>query len=234
MSGLSGARVLVIGDDAVKMGYDAPNRVVEQGQWLLDNAETHLPVVRRVLPRGYAMEALTHIPIQDVSLDRVVDALADSVWRYAPTVHVDTSRTLLKIDKILRKHAPQLLPEAITATAYIRRTDDCLAHGDPTAENVMLRGDTYVIIDPLPATEAIPDDAAVDVGKLLQSAHGWEEMKGEERSHWRPEDVAKYFSDEVFAVGELWCVVHFIRTLPYVSKEVKPRVVSKLAQLLGL
>jgi len=231
--GLSGAQVIVVDNEAIKLDYDRPTRVISQGQWLVDNSADNLPFVKKILPRGYVMEALNPIPTVDVELYKVVTALADSVWRYAPTNLVDTAQTLLKVSRILELHAPHLLESAINQLAYIRKTDDCLTHGDPTAENVMLRGEKYVVIDPLPSTEAVPDDLAVDVGKLLQSAHGWEDIKGDQRASWSLEAVAAHFTPEVFEVGELWCIVHFMRTLPYVTKEVQPRVVGIIEELLG-
>jgi hypothetical protein len=190
------------------------------------------------MPSGYLMERLVPIDTGDVDLQKLVDALSDSVWRYAPVNLVDTAQTLTKISKILDTYAPELVQPAIKQLCYIRTTQDCLTHGDPTAENVMRRrdiaGSTYVIIDPLPSTSSVPDDVAVDIGKLLQSAHGWEAMKGEEPANWQPEDVAKLFAPDLYEVGHLWCIVHFIRTLPYAPEEVRPHVLNKITQLLGV
>lgn len=233
MSGVSGAQVRIFDDVAIKLYKDAPTRVVEQGEWLLKNAARNLPTIFATLPSGYVMERLDVIPTREVELERVVDALNTSVWRYAPTNHLDASQTLLKCLKILEVHAPHLGRTVVDQLSLLRRTEDCLTHGDPTAENVMLRGEAYVIIDPLPSTEAVPDDLAVDVGKLLQSAYGWETMRGNDRARFSPESVAKHFSAEVFEMGQLWCVVHFVRTLPYVTEEVKLRVVAKISELLG-
>lgn len=235
MKGLSGAQVFVMNGEAIKVDYHEATRVVEQGEWLQSHAAQHLPQVVKVLPRGYAMEELRPIATGDVNLGTVCEALELSVWFHDGDNVVDTPATMLKVSLILDKFAPHLLECAADAASYIRPTHACLTHGDPTAENIMLRADGgYVLIDPLPSTESIPDDMAVDVGKLLQSAHGWEEMKGEERSTWKPNDVKYQFEPHVFEVGQIWCVVHFIRTLPYASEEVRARVVQKLEQLLGV
>lgn len=232
--GLSGAQIFLIDDTAVKLDYSEAHRAVQQGEWLQENQHEHLPYVKAILPNGYAMEALTPILTPEVELVKVVAALKESVWKFAPVTPVDTPQTMLKVAKLLEQFVPRLVEPALERLAYIRTTEDCLAHGDPTAENVMLRGDTYVLIDPLPSAPAVPDDVAVDVGKLLQSAHGWEEMKGDKRSAWTSEQVSDLFEPEVYEVGRLWCFVHFTRTLPYVSKEVRPRVVNKLYELLGI
>lgn len=53
----------------------------------------------------------------------------------------------------------------------------CLTHGDPTLSNVMLGWDLRIrLIDPTPERRGVPPLAAVDHGKLIQSAVGWEHM----------------------------------------------------------
>lgn len=60
-----------------------------------------------------------------------------------------------------------------------------LTHGDPIYDNVMYRpkpewqkgSHQLVLIDPIPATPAIPDVLAVDVGRVIQSAVGYEELR---------------------------------------------------------
>jgi hypothetical protein len=220
--------------EAIKVAYVRSDKVVAQGQWLERNAHEHLPKVHAILPRGYAMEVLDPIPTGNVDLSLMLDALEEAIWRFAPEVPVNTPQTMLYVSKILDAFAPKLLDKVIDRIAYIRRTEDCMTHGDPTAENVMLRGDTYVLIDPIPATCRIPSDLAADVGKILQSAHGWEEMKGEERASFTPDDVRRLIPHDVFEVAEHWVIVHFIRTLPYASEEVRARVVSKLDELLDV
>lgn len=232
LHGLSGAQVFLVDGEAIKVNHREPTRVVEQGQWLAVNAAQHLPAVVKIMPRGYAMEQLDAIRTGDVNLSTMCEALELSVWSNAGTHDLDTSTTVEKVSLILDKHASHLREFGADAVTRIQATRSCLTHGDPTAENVMLRADgTYVLIDPLPSTPAIPDDMAVDCGKLLQSAHGWEELKGEEPSSWRPADVRLHFDAMTFEVGKLWCIVHFIRTLPYASEEVRARVIEKLEEL---
>jgi hypothetical protein len=231
--GYSGARVVVHPDRAIKLGYTAPDKVVAQGEWLRANEAENLPRVTELLPLGYSMEVLEPLPTSHVDVRRLLDALETSVWKFAPRVLVDTPQTMLYVSRILDTFVPQLVVPALDRISYIRQTEDCLTHGDPTAENVMLRGDTYVLIDPIPATERVPCDKAVDVGKILQSAHGWEAMKGEEAASFTPDDVRPLVSDVVWDVAQHWLVVHFVRILPYASGEVRHRVTAKLYELLG-
>jgi hypothetical protein len=233
--GYSGASVLVGTGEAIKVGYERSDKIVAQGEWLADNAHEHLPTVYAIMPKGYAMEVLAPIPTPEVELDPMLDALERSCWRFAPQVHVNTPQTLLYVSRILDSFAPHLLDKVVERAAYIRRTEDCMTHGDPTAENVMLRGDTYVMIDPIPATCRVPSDLAADVGKILQSAHGWEEIKGEERALFTPDQVLAKFPHDVADVAQHWTIVHFVRTLPYCpTREVRDRVILKLEELLGV
>lgn len=232
--GLSGAQVIVTDDRAVKIDYNHPEKVKAQGEWLLAHPGPHLPAVISIMQTGYSMELLEPIPTGAVDLEAMIDALSQSVWSRPDVVTGSTPHTMLYLTKILSTFAPQLLMPVLEKAAYLRPTTACLTHGDPTAENVMLRGNTYVVIDAIPATCRMPDDLAVDVGKILQSAHGWEDMKGEERATFGPRDVADQFTEEAFNVGQLWCIVHFVRTLPYAKEEVRNRVILKLHELLGL
>lgn len=233
-TGLSGAVVVVTDREAIKVARENPARVVEQGVWLAQQTAPQLPQVYTMLRSGYAMERLDPIPTAKVKLPQLVDALATALWQRVGVVPVDTPQTMLYAGRILREHAPALEAVALERLAFIRPINACLTHGDPTAENVMLRNGTYVVIDPIPATTRVPDDLAVDVGKILQSAHGWEGMKGEERASFTPSDVEELFSPSAFEVATLWCIVHFIRTLPYASEEVRARVIRKLGELLGV
>lgn len=233
--GYSGARVLVGDAEALKVGYERSDKVVAQGEWLLKNAAENLPKVYSILPKGYAMEVLEPIPTPQVKLDSMLNALEQACWQFAPEVQVNTPQTMLYVSRILDSFAPDLLDPVIDRVAYIRRTADCMTHGDPTAENVMLRGDVYVMIDPIPATCRVPSDLAADVGKVLQSAHGWEEMKGDERASFTPDQVLDKFTSEVADVAQHWAIVHFVRTLPYCpTEEVRARVLEKLSELLGV
>lgn len=114
---------------------------------------------------------------------------------------------------------------------------DCsLIHGDPTLSNVMFRqGRTYdqlCIVDPIQPTGKIPSFWTVDVGKLLQSAIGWEYQT----LGWRYDRsecvsavlnmVGTHHSGGTVGANEalrrevwFWCMVHCLRILPYVDKD---------------
>lgn len=78
--------------------------------------------------------------------------------------------------RILRGYEAQI-------TWYRLRTG--LTHGDPIIDNVLYRPSKtqwtidrqLVLIDPIPACSAVPDVLAVDVGRVIQSAVGYEAQR---------------------------------------------------------
>lgn len=89
-------------------------------------------------------------------------------------------------------------------------------HGDPTLANMMIRKPGHVIlIDPIRPRGKIPALREVDLGKMLQSAIGWEALV----MAW-PVDGA--IAEAVILEGEgittvrkawFWCAVHLMRIL---------------------
>jgi hypothetical protein len=94
----------------------------------------------------------------------------------------------------------------------------CTIHGDPTLANVLYRknGD-LVISDPIPPVGKMPSHYTVDLGKLLQSAIGWETLLYD----WRYNkdtaiaSVLRTYSKPVQAKAWFWCAIHCLRILPY-------------------
>lgn len=96
-------------------------------------------------------------------------------------------------------------------------------HGDPTLANVMFRKNPLtplVICDPIVPQGKIPSHYTVDIGKMLQSAIGWENLLfGLEQDNTAC--VAAVFGKDPSGLevrrGWFWCMVHLLRILPYVS-----------------
>lgn len=104
-------------------------------------------------------------------------------------------------------------------------------HGDPTFDNLMFRGQTPVIIDPIQPTPAVPDLTSVDLGKMLQSLLGFESTRygvtGPANLDDGIDTLYKLVSDEdEIEAAWYWCAVHFYRAAPYMPEEVKPRVLE--------
>lgn len=124
--------------------------------------------------------------------------------------------------------------------------EECTIHGDPTLDNLLLRPNPqkvgirdFVIADPIPPDRRIPNDRAVDLGKLLQSALGWESVKA--GGDWRddPLDCIKaVLKDEDYDMccrAWFWCCVHMIRILPYArgKDDIYPHVRKMVHELVG-
>lgn len=89
-----------------------------------------------------------------------------------------------------------------------------LVHGDPTAANLLFDGQQYMLCDPKRPGRGIPPFRAVDLGKMMQSALGWEVLLD---STWPDMDLP---AEEMVADGltehdllgmVFWCIVHLIR-----------------------
>jgi hypothetical protein len=98
-----------------------------------------------------------------------------------------------------------------------------MVHGDPTLANVLMRdAGNIVLCDPIPLSPKIPAHWCVDVGKVLQSAIGWERaIMGLEYD--RRQCVASVL--DVMGVNPMeqarcwfWCAIHCIRIIPYARR----------------
>src|SRR5437588_835106 len=79
-----------------------------------------------------------------------------------------------------------------------------------------------LLIDPIPATPAVPDLLCVDVGKMLQSAVGWESVRYQRPFRHGVSDLTRCLTlDEYeWEASSYWCGVHLLRTLPYVDPSI--------------
>lgn len=246
MRGLSGAIVIDNGDGTVTKSGGIPERTREQGEWLIQHGSHVFPRVVQLLDNGYVMEKLEHINYWDTDNSFVHVALLRHVWSQPAVVPptTDTHRLLKeKMSATIENHVAPLISNA-TASAIMAnatqaavgayRLRHSLTHGDPTAENVMFRsGYGNVLIDPIRATETVPDSPAVDVGKMLQSAYGWEHAKyNNGMLAYNHDDIADVVNDdELLEVGEAWAVVHIMRAIPYIKRnmpESLPNVITVL------
>jgi len=239
MRGSSGAQVGLFGDTAIKNG-DA--RVGEQGKWLFHHSRaTCLPYVSAYWENGYVMERLT--PLDPALLDvtatitQMARLLKRDIWSEDAEVELDMNELVAHILPILHKYDPDLyglgqsiLLDIINAT----RMTACLTHGDPTIDNVMVRhvDGGMVIIDPLPARSYAPDLLAVDLGKLLQSAAGYE---GDRYGYTPlPDELAPVLHelseldiDDYDLMGGIrFAFVHIVRALPYLTDEPRKRILD--------
>jgi hypothetical protein len=208
--GSSGAEICLLIDTVVK--YDTTHtgtRVRDQGIWLrryVGTDTTSLPYVTEVHCYGYTMERLNECEIPRSAdeilktCDRIIINL-ESIWSLERSKH-----RLRCFDGGEHKRYVRRLLRQVKMTEYRDTLRDFggrvnwrnltvgLTHGDPIIDNVMERPiegsrtnrTKMVIIDPIPACDALPDVTAVDVGRVIQSAVGYEVLRypdGELREH---------------------------------------------------
>jgi hypothetical protein len=223
--GSSGAEIAEV-PAVLKAGDE---RVALQGRWLQNHPWPMLPQVYDVSTTSYLMERLTDPPYAMVNhrafLSRVYDALQTLWWRppavqFSPDAHHEKLNSLpLGVQQIHVLNDLRVLSDRINW----RGLGVGLSHGDPTLDNVMLRGSQVVLIDPIPATPAVPDLWAVDTGKLLQSVLGYELLRYSDPTYeWRidPLNLRQLVdNDNEWIATVYWCVVHLLRALPYMPNE---------------
>jgi len=246
MRGLSGAVIVDNGNGTVTKSGGPRGKTREQGQWIFDHGNGVFPFVTEILEDGYIMEKLEHIEYYDVAPSTTLMMLQNEVW-IQPAVTPPTTRTMRllksKMQQIIDTHLlsiisrvveDRILEEAVKAAVGSFQMRHALSHGDPTAENVMYRkGDGNILIDPIPATETVPDSPAVDIGKMLQSAYSWETAKYNTGIvAYRHSDIAGIITNEqLLVVGESWAVVHVMRAIPYVSAQM-PDAMDRVLEVL--
>ena len=228
MRGSSGARFTFAEHTVRKHDTERTGgRVVEQGRWLRDNAAPALPVVHAVHPTSYTMERLTEVTASPKLMAEVIDACAQlwcrparqrwngvAHWRWIAQLLNDTVADGSAMDRTLLLAAGRL-PDPTTLYG-------CLTHGDPIIDNVLWRESSgeLVVIDPIPATGAVPDVLSSDVGRLMQSAYGYERARYGE-AHELPDVrttallaydyVGVPLTDTEYSWCLYWAAVHTLR-----------------------
>jgi hypothetical protein len=247
MKGLSGAVITELHDGTVTKTGGLVERTIEQGEWILRHGGDAFPKNVKIIENGYSMEKLDFIEYFDVGSSFSISTLREHVWCQEAIVPPTrkTARLLqTKMTHTFDKHLAEILNDGVKAAILENATyagngayafGHCLTHGDPTAENVMVRpGYGKVFIDPIRATEVVPDSPAVDVGKILQSAYGWEDAKYSTGIlAYKPDDIKDQLNDdELFTIGQSWAVVHIMRAIPYVCR-VMPSSIGNVIDVLN-
>lgn len=226
MRGSSGAKLTDHGNFVLKQDTEITGaRVRNQGIWLHQHDQSLvLPAVRYIRHDGYELEKLTmcELPVSWKETrelcDEILDSLETYLWdlefntRVPPLVAFEGAGahrgyvTDLLDDVGLRRELRRTLHEFVKVIDWWNlRTGR--THGDGIIDNLAYRGDeqTIVLIDPIPACLALPDVVALDVGRVLQSAAGYEVIRyGTQR-----ELLDVPLLDRVDAVLNTWLGVEF-------------------------
>jgi len=207
-------------DSVVKMGTGT----MEQARYLQELPAARSPGVLATWRTGYAMEKLDEWPLTKMDLSRELmlqskKILKEEFWCRAA----------------VRNHGPEWTKdfnewaeEYPWLLGYIERLyegeigikNEVMIHGDPTLANCMARDGKVVFIDPIRPVGKIPNYPEVDMGKLLQSALGWEHTLDSELAiPWRGmcAELLHGWSPMNMSRAWFWCAVHYARILPYTT-----------------
>jgi hypothetical protein len=228
---VSGAHVFVHGDHAVKWapeGTPVADRIDLQAAWLLEHQHDFLPRVQKLIsPGSYQMERLGAMPdfVDDEVLARLVLNRLSRLWddpaehAFDPRAH--SAYVQERADRLGLVH--ELSTWWARIEPILARQPNCTVHGDPTIDNCMLRGEgELVITDPIPPGVCLPSVRALDVGKVIQSAMGYEEVACGRRPTTIPwlgsafwEEALPDVDHDEWRLCLYMAAVHFLRLLPY-------------------
>lgn len=214
----SGAKIIVLDDTVIKVHNT--DRLNRQAEWLMAYPGDGIVKVLGEWHHGYAMERLDPLD-RDVTADDVVELLRSFVWPNRPQVRLNWDA----VEAYVSLRCAQFWPEA--SGIFKMAVDKCRGknlttgrvHGDPTFANVMMRGAGLVLIDPIPGCAYAPDVLAVDLGKILQSCYGYEQVLTGQVVN--DPDIAwldEFAPDERFA-ARTFAVAHIARMLPYLPDD---------------
>jgi hypothetical protein len=259
---VSGATVVFLDDLSVlKISQDAKvvKRLHSQAEFMDRTAQQLFPEVKALVTCGYMMERLQETDgsyWNDVNVVETVkemkDLLTEHMWvdtLAAPLLYNGWLEKLTKaiISRMIKEGFPSIL--IISIIAQISRLRElklqvCETHGDPTFSNVMeSRSGVMLITDPLPWYESyMPPLKAVDLGKILQSIAGYDRIINPElfpKLTVATEDAMLdvLFKNETFDTRKaswIFCLIHYVRLLPYQKPELKPELIKILEGVLDV
>lgn len=220
MKGFSRATIQIEEASVIKTGEG----VFEQGKL----CETYplnkvCPKVLEKFGDSYRMERLEelrplHIDTAYRTMKYVRQLLARHVWPIQ-----DTSGQPRNWEYLLAQRFHDVTSidiEPMLCSMWLDQANWQVIHGDPTLSNTMIRGYDFVLIDPL-RSPYIPSHWTVDMGKLLQSAVGWEKSiagwsyDGKVCAH----SLTIGMDPMTVRRAWFWCMVHCMRIIPYADTE---------------
>jgi len=155
--------------------------------------------------------------------------LKNHLWSHSSPYLRENWRLLLEHHLHLqrRTHRLDFNEDLIDRTVRsIKVSKPRLIHGDATLANMLANPDTGVWrwIDPLERTY-IPGDPHVDLGKLFQSCWEYERIliDASFKGHFNmvfAHQLAEYAGLD-YNQGQLWCIIHIMRLLPYQEARVR-------------
>jgi hypothetical protein len=218
----SGAEIIVANDYVIKHGKGT----AAQAAYMKQLPSSRTPAIEAVWEGGYIMELLKEPSLKtpDELRELLLTAkqvLSKEFWsRSSPTMRDENWKEQLE-DWAPTMGFPWL-------TGYVNKLYpnvemDRMIHGDPTLANCM-EGDAgqLVFIDPLRPMGKIPNFPEVDMGKLLQSALGWEHALLDTIPRPWPGMASELLagtSNMIYNRAWFWCAVHCARLVPYATRD---------------
>ena len=235
--GHSGAHFVDLGDGWLrKIGDEG---VGDQGAYMHRLATLGIgPEVRSLGVRSYVIQRMQPLQVDNIiaAFDIAVDLLV-KVWRNGSVVH-NTSWEV-QLNAWMQEQMPEItVPSQLLAELYETPGRITLIHGDPTLCNIMQNevGKPFLIDARVPEGK-IPSFAEVDVGKLLQSAWGWERVMNPAFPHFDTAEAIEHVLAETCCRSIphtrralFWAAVHLSRIRYREQKDVAREGTSMPAQ----
>lgn len=233
LRGRSGAQTIVLGEKTIKVGND---RVGSQGEWIYNNYNTYLPRVYSFLENSYVMETLNKFELKSNKEDfvkEIIEILKYNFWNSPPDNYIDHSEHIKRLYDISYSFSIFDKMMKIKESINWEKLTYGKVHGDPILDNIMFRNN-IVIIDPIPSTKSIPDLISVDLGRILQSAMGYENdvYLDNRLDGCNLNFLNNMFSKEDLYAAKYWCIFHFLRSAKYLKDEELKRVENKIFYLI--
>lgn len=223
MQGFSGAKIepVIAYKKTASDAYEQALRCVELGVNVC-------PQIYNIGQDAYLMEELFPPGAPDfLALKRL---LSQHVWSRSKKINPWKHDFHLWMEKtesqFLIKFVESLYPD------LSQTHGGCETHGDPTWANVMRnRKGELRLIDPLPNRPEKPKLREVDLGKMLQSAIGWEDVLMK-RAYFNIDALAKTDvlageDEETCQKAKFWLKVHLWRLLPFAEKNRRQDIAMK-------
>lgn len=219
MKGFSHATITIEESSVLKTG----DNVFEQGK-LCESYPLNLvcPKVLEKFDNSYRMERLDELTAHDRefafrTMKYVRQLLARHVWSIPDTVGPEYRNWRYRLSQKFHD-VTGLDIEPLVDSLWIDQSQWQTIHGDPTMSNTMRRGNVgeLVLIDPL-RSPYIPPHWTVDMGKLLQSCIGWENII----DAWQYDGglaahrLTAGMDDLTLRRSWFWCMIHCMRIIPY-------------------
>lgn len=248
--GASGARLIIGPEHTIKLDVERTGTFVrDQGAWLsrwsVERGINMLPKVSEIFAGGYTMETVHVPPLRELDVtelcERILSLLESQLWPK------ETGR-MFTYDNFLVAHRPyvqrlvrDVLIERdkykqlnVTLRDFYQRINwnsltSGLTHGDCIVDNVGFKLGTaqpqshIILLDPIPATDALPNWRVVDVGRIIQSMIGYEDVRYHRSSNTIDHDAAtttvlNWYMPNHFNVNEAraclyFSVIHMLRAV---------------------